>query len=305
MLRGILLFALGIVVVVIGIVAYQFLGHPATSPATANNTDARNQFLAERSGGTTPITGTNGLATGGGQGAGFPGVVGTVASVASDTLKIQNTADGTTTTVHLAANATIRKQVTAQLSDIKVGDQLFAIGPITNTKLTATVIQLGMTGGAGGFGGGFGGQGRTRGANGTPGTGFTGTPGTRRQFNGTPVPQGTPGAGFNRGGFNGVSGTVTAINGSTITVKAADGTITTVEVGTSTQIENQQTITLAAVKAGDTVRATGTQNGDIFEATALQVGGVGPGGFGPGGGPGGVPPGGGAPGGAASATPTP
>lgn len=294
MLRGILLFALGIVVVVIGIVAYQLLGHPAASPATATNSDARNQFLADRSGGTTPITGTNGLGAPGGQGAGFPGVVGTVASVASDSLKITNAADGTTTTVQLAANATIRKQVTAQLSDIKVGDQLFATGALTGTKLTAAIIQLGVTGGAG-FGGG---QGRARGVNGTPGTGrqFNGTPGTGRQFNGTPGPQGTPRAGFNGGGFNGVSGAVTAINGSTLTVKATDGTTATVEVDTSTQIENQQTITLAAVKAGDTVRATGTQNGDIFEATALQVGGIGPGGAGFGGGP---------RGGAASSTPTP
>jgi preprotein translocase subunit YajC len=288
------LFALGIGIVVIGIVAYQLLSHPAATATTATNSDARNQFLAERSGTTTPITGTNGLGAPGGQGAGFPGVVGTVASVASDTLTVQNAANGTATTVHLAANATIRKQVTAQLADIKVGDQLFATGALTGTKLTATVIQLGTTTGGAGFGGG---TGRPRGVNGTPGTVFTGTPGTGRQFNGTPGtgrqfngtpgPQGTPGAGFNGAGFNRVSGTVTAINGSTLTVKTTDGTSATVEVGTSTQIENQQTITLAAVKTGDTVRATGTQNGDIFEATALQVGG-----FGPGGGvPGGVPPG--------------
>jgi hypothetical protein len=276
MLRGILLFALGIGVVVIGIVAYQLLNHPAAT-ATANNSDARNQFLAERSGGTTPITGTTGLGAPGGQGAGFPGVVGTVASVAADTLTVQNAANGTTTTVHLAANATIRKQVTAQLADIKVGDQLFATGALTGTKLTAIIIQLGTTTGGAGFGGG---QGRQRGVNGTPGTVFTGTPGTGRQFNGTPGPRGTPGAGFPGGGFNGVSGAVTAINGSTLTVKATDGTTKTIEVGTSTQIENEQTITLAAVKTGDTVRATGTQNGDIFEATALQVGGVGPGGGG-------------------------
>ena len=75
------------------------------------------------------------------------------------TVKARN---GQTMKVQLAANGMVRKQVDGQLSDIKQGDQIVAVGSQNGDTLQATNIQIG-----GGFGGQFGG-GRGDGQNATP-----------------------------------------------------------------------------------------------------------------------------------------
>src|SRR5436309_2619681 len=127
MLRGILLFALGLAVVAGGLAAYMVWGQGGANPTTAPNADARSQFFADR-GGTVPMTGTTGSGVPAGPGGSFPGLAGTVDSVAGDTIKVKSAQDGSTTTVHLAADARIGKQVSGQASDITVGAQLSAIG---------------------------------------------------------------------------------------------------------------------------------------------------------------------------------
>jgi hypothetical protein len=55
----------------------------------------------------------------------------------------------------------VRKQVDGQLTDVKVGDQVVAIGAKSGDIFQATTIQMG---GFGGFGGGQGGPGSGQGA---------------------------------------------------------------------------------------------------------------------------------------------
>lgn len=60
---------------------------------------------------------------------------------------------------------------------------------------------------------------------------------------------------------NGVSGTLVALNGSTLTVSAAGGRITTVETSASTLVTATVPGTLADIEVGDRVVATGTGAG--------------------------------------------
>ena len=90
------------------------------------------------------------------------------------------------------------------------------------------------------------------------------------------------GQGGGQGGGRGMSGTVDSIDGTTVNLKLNDGSTLKVSLAADGLVRHQVNGTLADVKVGDRVVAMGTQNGDTFAATALQVGG----GFGgPGGGP--------------------
>jgi preprotein translocase subunit YajC len=81
---------------------------------------------------------------GAGQGAGGRGrgLNGTVASVSGDTISL-TTRDNQTVTVKLASGATVRKQVDAQLSDIKQGEQVIAFGAQNGNTFEASSIQVG------------------------------------------------------------------------------------------------------------------------------------------------------------------
>ena len=100
----------------------------------------------------------------GGQGpGGFAGrgVNGTVSAISGNTITL-TARDGSTVQVQLAQGGVVRKQTEGQLSDIKAGDQITAIGTRDGDTVTASAIQLG-----GGFGGapGQGGPGTGNGAN--------------------------------------------------------------------------------------------------------------------------------------------
>ena len=90
--------------------------------------------------------------------------------------------------------------------------------------------------------------------------------------------QGGQGGGAGRG----TSGTIASIDGSTVSLTLNDGSTLKVSLTADGVVRHQVNGTLADLKVGDRVVAIGTQNGDTFAATALQVGG----GFG---GPGGAP----------------
>ncbi len=93
----------------------------------------------------------------GGQGTagGFAGrgVNGTVSAVSGDSITI-TARDGSTVTVQLAQGGVVRKQTEGQLSDIKTGDVITAIGTRNGDTIAASAIQIG-----GGFGGAPGAQG--------------------------------------------------------------------------------------------------------------------------------------------------
>jgi len=120
--------------------------------AAQNRALAAQQFFSQRGGnGQGGQSGQGGQA---GQGGAFRGngggAAGTVSAVSGNTITI-TTRNGQTTKVQLAADGTVRKQVDGQLSDIKQGDQIVAIGTQNGDTFDASSIQIG------GFGGGFGG----------------------------------------------------------------------------------------------------------------------------------------------------
>lgn len=84
-------------------------------------------------------------------------------------------------------------------------------------------------------------------------------------------PGGAGGAGFAGGGFT--SGAIVSINGTTMVVKAQDGTQKTVTVSGTTRVSKTTTTTLSALKAGQTVTVIGAagSNGDIA-ATSVSEG---------------------------------
>lgn len=51
--------------------------------------------------------------------------------------------DGTKVTVALAADGVVRRQVDGQLSDLKVGETVLALGARTGDTLQATMVQIG------------------------------------------------------------------------------------------------------------------------------------------------------------------
>jgi hypothetical protein len=67
--------------------------------------------------------------------------------------------------------------------------------------------------------------------------------------------------------------TVTAVNGSTITGKAADGSTVTIETtATTSYTQAGQSVTLAAVKVGSRISVMGTHNSDgSITATSIDI----------------------------------
>jgi hypothetical protein len=106
-----------------------------------NRAQAAQQFFGQR-GGQGGQGGQGGFR---GQGGGTAGMV---SDVSGNTITI-TTRNGQTLKVQLADNGTVRKQVDGQLSDIKAGEQIVAIGTQNGDTFQATSIQIG-----GQFGGG-------------------------------------------------------------------------------------------------------------------------------------------------------
>lgn len=82
---------------------------------------------------------------------------------------------------------------------------------------------------------------------------------------------GAGGTGFAGGGFT--SGTIVSISGTTMVVKAQDGTQKTVTTSSTTRVSKTSTATLPDLKAGQSVTVVGTagSNGDIA-ATSVSEG---------------------------------
>jgi hypothetical protein len=87
-----------------------------------------------------------------------PGVGGVVSAVSGNTITVTSK-DKTTYTIE-AGSATITKETTVGVADVKVGDTVMADGTVTGTTVAATTIHDGIPprgmGGMGGFGHGKG-----------------------------------------------------------------------------------------------------------------------------------------------------
>lgn len=131
-----------IAVLVVGAAAFFGGQQLGASSAQQRRSQAAQQFFAQRGGNAQ-----------GGQTAGGPGggqaVAGTVKQVNGQQIVV-STMDGAELTVTLAADATLRKQVDAQLSDIAVDERIVVFGTRDGNNVTANNIQIGGFGGAGG-----------------------------------------------------------------------------------------------------------------------------------------------------------
>jgi hypothetical protein len=130
----------------------------------------------------------------------------------------------------------VRKLVPGALSDLKVGDAVVVDGTRTGNAMTAkTITQTAVPAGGGNAGG-------------------NGTPGARGPGGGT--------AGANVPSGSGIFGSIKAINGATMMVQGADGTMLTVNTDGSTVVRMQQPGTLADIKTGDFLMVFGEKTGD-------------------------------------------
>ncbi len=174
----------------------------------------------------------------------FPGTSGTIAAINGASLEVQNATTGQTT-VSYTSTTTFDQTVTTTAAAVTVGSCVSAFGkptsassssrsafggPVTATSVSITQPTSGSC--TGGFGRGFGGAGGGAGAGRPPGGGeFSGGNGFR-------PPSG--GAGAQRrftGRFGAASGSVTAVDGSELTVS---------ETGPSTKKTTSVVVTLTS-----------------------------------------------------------
>lgn len=101
-----------------------------------------------------------------------------------------------------------------------------------------------------------------------PGTGQYDQYGGAGRYGTSPTAGSTPGA-FGGGAF--VSGTVTAVHGSTLTVTTQQGTTETITVPSSASVTATQRSSLGALKAGQHVTVTGTPGSSSGSMTATRV----------------------------------
>jgi hypothetical protein len=174
---------------------------------------------------------------------GKPAVVGTVSTVSGNTLTVSGrqgfgtTTPATTFTVD-ATNAKVMKGQTAStVAGIAVGDTVVVVGTVSGTNITATNIRDGAL------------MVRAPGANGTGKSGQT----PAVQGNGEPV----------------VAGTISAINGATLTVTNKSNVTYSVDTTNAKILSGQTASTLSNLKVGDAVVIQGTVNGTSISASSV------------------------------------
>lgn len=217
-----------------------------------------------------------------GAGARGPAAYGLAAAITGDTIEVQDPATGQVSVIFSAKTLFTQSQK-AVLSAIRIGDCVTAVGATAttsasaspsapSTSFTATTLTVSpsangtCTAGPGGGGGGFGGFGGGR-------------------ASGSVRPSGAPSGGTagNRvriGDF--ATGTVTAVSGSTVTIRtiargsqqASTDTVTTTSTTTVTRTAR---VTSAALKVGECVSANGTTSSSgAVTATRIALSTAGP-----------------------------
>lgn len=257
---------------------------------------------------------TFGAAAGGPTGSGGPGggTFGTISAIDGDTLTVERQgfpgADGSTdtgttseVTVQTDGDTVVTESVEATLADLAEGDQVVVFGETGDdgTVAATSVAESGDLGQPGdGQGGTLGeapdgavlgyGQAPPSGQAPSDASGY-GPPadGTGTGTDGAPTGGPPSGAGFAGGAPT--FGTVTSVDGGTLTLEAADGSTVTVTTDADTTVTILRTLTVADLEVGDQVAVQGdgasTGSSDPIVATSIRVGDAGTGFIGgPGGG---------------------
>lgn len=186
----------------------------------------------------TSITATtirDGIMMGPGKGRG-PGINGTVTAVNGNTITVtQKTGPNATTTTTYTVDATnakvLKNGTSSTVSNIAVGDMVMVQGTVNGTNVTATMIRDGI--------------GR--------GQGWQQQTAAIVQGNGQPV----------------IAGSVTAINGNTLTVTNKSNVTYTVDASSAKIAKGGASVSLASVATGDSVIVQGTVNGTSVTASSV------------------------------------
>jgi hypothetical protein len=180
-----------------------------------------------------------------------PVVFGTVTTINGNTLTVtgkENNGVNTPTTTFTvdATNAKIMKaNVAGTISSIVVGDTVMIQGTITGTNVVAVMIRDGQMMGKG-IRGDNNGNGNDNEIGKTP-------PVSPISGNGQPV----------------IAGTISAVNGTSITITNKSNIVYTVDVTNAKIVRGQTTILASAVAVGDMVIVQGTFNGNSITASSV------------------------------------
>jgi hypothetical protein len=179
----------------------------------------------------------------------FPGANGEITAINGATLTLKDR-QGRSVQVKTTSSTTVTIEKTVGVDAIKTGDRITVAGDasgsaIAATRITVTDLQI---------------NGRGGGQGGPPPEG-----GQRRNFGGQ------NGSGQAPSGF--VAGTVTKVDGGTITIKSFDGSTKTVTTSSTTTVMKGEQGSLTDLKVAQFVRATGDKDsaGNVT-ATAINEG---------------------------------
>ncbi len=185
-----------------------------------------------------------------------PTIVGTVSSISGNSIIVtgrqgfafgqKNKATSTqpvssvTYTVDASSATVMKSNATSSVSNISVGDTILVQGTISGTNITATLIRDGIINN---------GQNRMQNQNGDQRNFSSST----IQGNGQPV----------------IAGTISAINGSTITVTNKSNVTYTIDATNAKITQGQNIVTISNIAVGNNVMIQGTVNGNSVVASSI------------------------------------
>jgi hypothetical protein len=183
-----------------------------------------------------------------------PTISGTVTVINGNTITVsghQGMASSSTQqtlfTVDASKAKVLKNNATSTITSIAIGDTLIVEGTLTNTNVVATVIRDGAM------------MGRGR-ENNEQRNSPTNTQSGMVQLegNGQPV----------------IAGTISVVNGTTLTVTTKSNVVYTIDASTSKIVVKNATSTLSSVAVGDMVIVQGAVNGTTVQASTLIDNGV-------------------------------
>ena len=187
---------------------------------------------------------------------------GSIQSISNNGLSITNF-QGKNVQAIFTSKTTIIRQATLTSKDLKTG-MLVSVTVIQNADSTYSARAISVRNSLTNQGGSTRGSGL---CNGQRRRG-TGTPGT---FGGPGFGSGTPGAGGAQSRQI-INGTVSQINGSSLTVTDTSGNDFTVALTTTTRISTQQTVTGSDLSVGEAVMITGSANSQgVINANSVSI----------------------------------
>jgi len=168
----------------------------------------------------------------------MPAVVGKVSAINGNILTVisknKNSATASTTfTVDVANAKLLRGNTTITISDIAIGDNVIVQGTVTGTNVIATIVRDGKVG------------------NGNENDNNQAL--LQIQGNGQPI----------------VAGTISVINGNTITITNTGNVTYTIDATNAKIVQGKNTISISGVKVGDMVIVQGTVNGTSVVASTI------------------------------------